>query len=96
MMLVWKCLNHAMGGLGSPHDFYIALCLKAGNIFRSLICGCTGFDIIPYILNASKVVRPFKTSNKINATKTSKIKSYFAKLSEQFATAGSQLELAAA
>ena len=51
------------------------------------------------LLEASKVVRPYKTSKNINANKTSKVKNFFArmnqKVSDSFASVGG-LSLAAA
>ena len=51
------------------------------------------------LLEASKVVRPFKTNKKINANKTNKLKSYFAsqaKKVKQAFSVESELSLAAA
>ena len=42
-----------------------------------------GFYLIVDLLEASKVDRPYKTIKNINANKTSKVKNFFAKMSQK-------------
>ena len=53
---------------------------------------CSGFYLIVDLLEASKVVRPYKTNTNINANKTSKVKNFFARMNQKISDSFSGVE----